>query len=284
MNRAIRSVAPLGFVLTLAIILTGNCSSEQGEQSGAAVTITATDSGFVAPDTLASGLNHIAYENRGSTIHECMFIRLPDTMTPEQYLQAVRDGADFPPGAVDCSGPGLTSPGESLEMWLPLEPGQYILCCWFTGHLTKIPPQTLTVVESGAPIVNPPYEDATVRLIDYRFDVKGEIEPGVRTLKIETVGPSMHEMDMFRFQGSRSRTEFMAWYDSDRKAPPPATALGGALDSHDIHNVVWLRRRFTMGHYYLICEMPMVQNASPADSAANVTHAHAGMTYEFTVE
>lgn len=275
---------PLRFILTFVMILGAGCSRRQVEQSSIPVAIAATDSGFTAPDTLASGLNHIVYENRGTTIHECMFIRLPETMTPAQYLQAVRDGADFPPGAIDCSGPGLTSPGETSEMWLTLAPGEYLLGCWSKGHLTRIPPQTLTVVESGGPLVDPPHEDVTIRLIDYRFEVNGEIEPGVRTLKIETIGPSMHEMDMFRFHGARSRAEFMAWYDGDRLAAPPATALGGALDSHDTKNVVWLRRRFTMGHYFMICEMPMVQNASPADSAANVTHAHAGMTHEFTVE
>jgi hypothetical protein len=278
-----RSVIRLGFALAFVTILGANCSRHQDESS-VPITIAATDSGFTAPDTLQSGLNHIVYDNRGTMIHECMFIRLPETTTPEQYLQAVRDGADFPPGAIDCSGPGLTSPGETLEMWLTLEPGEYLLGCWNKSHLTKIAPQTLTVVAATGPLVDPPHEDVTIRLIDFRFEVDGEIEPGVRTLKIETVGPSMHEMDMFRFHGARTRAEFMAWYDGDRVASPPATAMGGALDSHDIQNVVWLRRRFTMGHYFMICEMPMVQNASPADSAANVTHAHAGMTHEFTVE
>jgi len=39
--------------------------------------IVATDAGFEAPDTLAAGLRHITFENRGSEIHEGMLVKLP---------------------------------------------------------------------------------------------------------------------------------------------------------------------------------------------------------------
>jgi len=44
--------------------------------------------------------------------------------------QPSRKGSLFPAGALDYSGPGLTSPGKTAEMWLKVDPGQYIIICW----------------------------------------------------------------------------------------------------------------------------------------------------------
>src|SRR5512134_3241920 len=96
----------------------------------APVSIVATDGGFTLPDTLHAGLNHFVYENRGQDVHECMFIHLPAGMSAADFVAQVKSGVDFPAGALDCSGPGLTSPGERVEMWVPLEEGTYMLGCW----------------------------------------------------------------------------------------------------------------------------------------------------------
>ena len=79
--------------------------------------IIATDAGFEAPDSVPAGIRHISYENHGSEIHEAMLVKLPQGMTAGDYVAAVRAGSDFPAGALDYSGPGLTSPGERVEIW-----------------------------------------------------------------------------------------------------------------------------------------------------------------------
>src|SRR6185312_8804128 len=80
--------------------------------------IIATDSGYKAPATLSAGLRHIVFENHGSRIHEAMLVKLADGMTAAAYVDLVRHGHLFPQGALDSSGPGLTSPGESVEVWV----------------------------------------------------------------------------------------------------------------------------------------------------------------------
>jgi hypothetical protein len=283
-----RSGNAAAFVLTSICVLLGACAERRpaAVSEDALVTITATDSGFVAPDTLRAGLNHFAFENRGSAIHECMFIRLSDGLTPAQYIAAVAAGTDFPEGALDCSGPGLTSPGERVEMWVPLEPGRYLLGCWFNSHITQIPPHIITVASGALPPADPPREDMTIRLIDFRFDVVGDLDPGIQVLKVETLGPSMHEMDMFRLDGGRTLEDLKTWYANRDAAPAPATAMCGVLDSHDLARVVWLRRNFTAGKYVLYCGMPMIQSGNEAEhgAAANATHAQAGMIQEIIVE
>ncbi len=250
-----------------------------------ATRIVATDSGYVAPDTLHEGLNHIVFENRGTTIHECGFIRLPDGMDAHAYVQLVKDGYLFPEGAMDCSGPGLTSPTERVEMWVPLEAGTYLLACWFRTHVASVPPMTIVVYGAPDRPVVPPAEDVTLELVDFRFQLTGEIERGVQTIRIQNAGPSMHEVDCFRLDGGRTVDELRRWMTANKDGSVHATAMGGALDSHDLSRVVWLRRTFTVGHYVLWCGMPMMQSGNEAEmgASADVTHAHAGMVLEFEV-
>jgi hypothetical protein len=262
------------------------CSKRQAPATnGDPVSIAATDSGFVVPDTLHEGLNHIAYENRGSTIHECMFIRLPDAMDAHQYVEAVKAGYAFPEGAIDCSGPGLTSPGQRVEMWIPLERGRYLLGCWVSKHLTAVAPRTIVVHGAPETPVVPPREDASLRLIDFRFELNPPIRRGVQTVRVETVGPSMHEVDCFRLDEGRTVEDIRAWY-KNQEGPLHATAISGVLDTHDLSRVVWLRQTFEPGRYVFWCDMPMIQSGNEADAgaAADVTHDQAGMVLEFEVE
>src|SRR5207245_4915806 len=142
------------------------CHLKVAGKSDAPLRIIATDAGFDAPDRAPAGLRHIMFENRGSQIHEGRLVKLPQGMSIEDYVSAVRKGSLFPAGALDYSGPGLTSPGESIEMWAKLDPGQYILICWNDGHARSVPPHPFTV-EYTISDDRPPKEDFAVKLIDY---------------------------------------------------------------------------------------------------------------------
>ena len=182
---------------------------------------------------------------------------------------------------MDCSGIGLTAPGEREEAWLPLDPGHYILVCWFGDHAERQPG---TIVVSGEPLhaISAPAENATIRLIDFRFEVIGDIHRGDNVLKVETVGPSMHEMDIFRLDEGKTIDDLRAWQKSGKQGPAPALAMGGVLDSHDLGRVIHLRRSFDPGNYVLWCNMPMIHNATASDP--HLSHADAGMFKEFTVQ
>jgi hypothetical protein len=214
-------------------------------------------------------------------IHECMFIRMPDRMSGEQYLETVRSGADFPPGAEDCSGPGLTSPGRTTELWLDLEPGNYIVGCWFNSHLTKLPAKPLEVVAGNA-AAQPPSHDATLRLVDFRMELDGQLKKGPQVLKVELVGPSMHEVDLFRLNDDKTLADFQQWQKDKRKAPAPSIAAGGVLDSHKPGRTVFMRTNLDPGRYVLWCGMPMVQNDTTA--VGDVSHADVGMFKELTID
>lgn len=275
------SAATLGILLHWSLEVTASDGAGISRAAGA-VTIVATDEGYEYPASIPGGLSHVLFENRGSRIHEVMFVKLPDDMSGEDYLQAVRDGMAFPQGALDYSGPGLTAPGRRVEMWLELDPGTYLLACWFRGHLKDVPVHTMAVTEPLAEPAVPPAHDATLRMIDFRFELEGSLEPGPQVLRIETPGPSMHEVDIYHLHQGKTLADLQAWYGNDKRGAPPATPVGGVLDSHDISRTVWLKAEFEPGRHVLWCGMPMVQNAS--GPAADVSHADAGMYRELVIE
>ena len=49
-----------------------------------------------------------------------------------------------------------------------------------------------------------PPEDLVVKLIDYRYELSKDLQKGVQVLRIETPGPSMHEMDIFRLHPGKT--------------------------------------------------------------------------------
>ena len=295
----IRFRLPSGMAMRLLLsialsLLAMGCdrSSTQGTATRSAVRpattaqpfrIVATDHGFRAPAQLSAGLRHMVFENQGSQVHEAMLVKLPPGMGADDYIAAVKGGAMFPEGALDYSGPGLTAPGESIEVWMRVDPGRYVLICWNGDHPTTVPVHAFVVVDDGAVDEVPPVADAVLRQVDFRFELVGTLHKGPQVIRIETPGPSMHEMDLFRLRGDHTAAELNHWRKREDAglAPdskPPADAMGGVLDSHDIHRVTWLRRRFDPGNYVFFCEMPM-----PGDAGSTLTHADVGMSLEIKI-
>src|SRR3954452_16264508 len=143
------------FSFLIACLSAVSCHRTGAPVEAAPFRIIATDAGFEAPESVSAGMRHIVYENHGTEIHEAMLVKLAQGMTPDDYVAAIRAGSNFPAGALDYSGPGLTSPGEKVELWSKLDPGNYLIICWNAGHATrrKVHPFTVdyTVSEDAPP-------------------------------------------------------------------------------------------------------------------------------------
>jgi len=243
--------------------------------------IVATDRGFEAPARVPAGLRHIVFENRGKEIHEGMLVKLPDGMRAGDYVAAVKAGALFPKGALDYSGAALTSPGESTEIWTRVDPGNYIVICWSTDHARSRKVHAFTVVAAGAHDDQPPEPDVILKLVDFRFELSQPLRKGPQVIRVDTIGPSMHEADVYRLLDGKTLADLLEWRKQDGVSEAPVVALGGMLDNHDLSHQVWLRRNFTPGRYVLHCEMPMSADAQAGTSFA--THADAGMVLAFEI-
>ena len=279
--RILASTAGIGLIL----LVLAHCSTPRKgsiESTTGVFRIVANDDHFDAPSSVVAGMTHVVFENRGTTIHEAMFIKLPDGMSGEDYLAIVRSGSSFPEGALDYSGPGLTSPGGIVEAWLHLDPGTYILACWFKGHLESAPAQILSVLDGEPSGVIPPKEDAILRLRDFRFELDGELRSGPQVVRVETIGPSMHEVDIFRLHEGHTLGDLKTWQKTGKAGPSPAEAIGGVLDSHDIDRTVWLKTFFRPGRHVLWCNMDILPDAP--DSAGGISHGEAGMFMEIMID
>jgi hypothetical protein len=257
------------------------CREQAREKEKASFHIVATDAAFEAPDKVPAGLRHILFENHGAEIHESMLVKLAPGMSADDYVAQVKKGLLFPLGGRDYSGPGLTAPGESVELWTKLDPENYILICWNDAHARTRPVHPFVVSDT---IVNDdvPAEDLVVKLIDYRFELSKDLRKGVQVLRIETPGPSMHEMDIFRVHPGKTVADLRQWRKDSGPGPAPFDSLGGVLDNHDIRRVVWLRRNFSPGHYLLHCEMPLTANSQTTNQER--THEDLGMMREIEVK
>ena len=268
-------------LMILLSLVSCGCHSKLGRERTAPFKIVATDAGFEAPDLIPAGLRHIVFENRGSEIHEAMLVKLPDGMTPTDYVAAVKAGSLFPKGAQDYSGPGLTSPGETEEVWVKVDPGNYLIICWNNGHAKSTPVHPFTV-QYAISEDEPPKEDVVLKLVDYRFELEGNLRKGRQVIRVETPGPSMHEVDFFRLRDGKSVADVNRWRKANGRGEPPVDALGGALDSHDIKRVVWFRREFSPGRYVLHCEMPVTTDSQTTNQ--QITHADVGMVREIKID
>ena len=175
-------------LMILLSFVSCGCHSKLGRERTAPFKIVATDAGFEAPDVVPAGLRHIVFENSGSEIHEAMLVKLPDGMTPTDYVAAVKAGSLFPKGAQDYSGPGLTSPGETVEVWVKVDPGNYLIICWNNGHAKSTPVHPFTV-QYAISEDEPPKEDVVLKLVDYRFELEGNLRKGRQVIRVETPGP-----------------------------------------------------------------------------------------------
>lgn len=277
-----------GSIVLLIASMTGCAGGTATSAAGTPATssafrIVGTDGIFEAPHRLSAGLRHIVFENHGTRQHEAMLVKLAEGMTPAAYFDAVKRGNVFPEGALDYSGAGLTAPGEAVEIWLRVDPGNYMVICWNGKHVA--PAHTLTVVADGTPDDPAPREDVVLRLVDYRFEFDRAIEKGQRVIRVETPGPSMHEVDIFRMRDAATIADLERWYKEEDKALPherpiPADAMGGLSDNHDIRRVGWLRRTFAPGRYVFTCHLSM---PSSGNGAPHVSHADVGMIREIVV-
>ena len=156
-----------------------------------------------------------------------------------------------------------------------------IIICWNDKHARTTPVHPFTVEDVGADDDRTPKEDLVLKLVDFRFELEGDLHKGVQVIRVETPGPSMHEVDIYRLHEGRTVADLKRCRKTE-EATGPAEALGGALDSHDIRRVVWLRKNFTPGRYVLHCEMAVTPAAT--NDNHNLTHADVGMVREIEIK
>jgi hypothetical protein len=261
--------------VALALAAIAGCASRPDRSVPPVVRIIATDSGFVLPGRIASGITEVRLINRGQLMHEGLFTHfLTRDGSTAAYVESVRAGIDVPTFAEDAGGPGLAAPGDSTTVWMDLVPGHYGVTCWYASHMREGQARDFDVIPSDSR-AKPPTADITVRMLDYSYQFEGTWSVGNHRVLVENAGTEAHEFDPYRLEPGQTPADFIHWNESGHRGAAPAIALGGSGTFMPGHRV-WLPLTLEPGRYFAFCEMPAKIGGQP--------HYRMGMVREFEVK
>ena len=274
MYQGTRLCAGLAVTALLAGCTSERHSVEGGSPAGtqkpnpATVTVTATDYGFQAPASIATGPTTVRLVNTGKELHQAQLIKLEDGKTLDDLAKALKSSGPPPSWIKFVGGPNGIAPGQEAQATSVLAPGQYVYICFIPSpdgvmHAAKgmIRPFTVTGAES-APAVQQPTPDVTFTLTDYDFQASQPLKAGRQTIMVENAGPQPHEVVLLKLAPGKKVEDFATWAETGMKGPPPAEALGGVtfLDKGARGSFT---ADLTAGEYGLMCFVPDAKDGKP---------------------
>lgn len=249
----------------------------------------------VSADTIPSGWTTIRFTNASPMLHFVFLDHLPGDRTGDDLLaevspvfqesmdltlagrsdegQAVFGNLpDWFGDLIFRGGPGFTSPGQTTEATLYLEPGNYVMECyvktadgvfhWGHGMHSDL---HVTGDESGAP--EPDEPTLEVVLSDAGIRIEGPVTAGEHLVAVrfqeENPGLFGKDLHVARLDAGSSVEEVVAWMDamtpdglvSTSGVPAPATFIGGVHDM-PFGNTAYLRLSLEPGEYVWLSELP----------------------------
>lgn len=289
-----------GLALTAAII---SCTPREAAPPSAevepgVVNIVARGLTFEAPDSIPSGWSTFRFTNESEMIHFAILERLPEGITiqdqQEQVAPVFQEGmrlldagqADSALAAfgtlpewfgrvVLAGGPGLTSPGQTSQATVFLEPGTYLIECYvktagvFHSYNPNPPAYgmvrqfTVTSTASGEP---EPSASIHITLSSERgIEVAGEPQIGLQTVAVHFEDQKVHEnfvghdLQLVRLSAGTDLPVLAAWMDWTRpgglQTPAPAQFLGG-VNEMPTGATAYVTVDLMPGRYAWISEVP----------------------------
>jgi len=280
----------MSFRTALAIVLAGGvmltaCAKKPAPPAAAAakanvVTITASDFAFAAPDTIPAGLTTVELVNHGQEVHQAVFLRIDSGKTAADLQTMMKNpDAPIPAWLTFPLGVGGIVPGDSANSTATLSPGHYAMVCFLpspdgTPHVAKGMVRPIEVAATSAQSAPEPASDLTITMKDYTWDLSAPPTAGTHTIRVENVGPQLHEIQMFQMAPGKSAKDLMAWMGGGMKGPPPAKPVGGYAGlTVGLHG--FFTATFAPGKYVFVCYVP--------DKKDNKPHMMHGMVKEITV-
>ncbi|MFL5489799.1 MAG: hypothetical protein ACJ8AV_00190 [Gemmatimonadales bacterium] len=268
----------LGAVLAIAALLAscspdrhkieGGSVSETPSATPAAITVTASDYTFDAPDSMPAGAVTVQLVNHGKELHQAQLIRLEQGKTLNDVAQFLKSGGPIPSWIKFVGGPNGIAPGQETEATAVLSPGNYAYICLIPSpdgsiHAAKGMARPFTVTEAsstGASQIPP--ADVTIKLLDYDFQPSQPLKAGRQTIMVENAGPQPHEVVLLKLAPGKTTEDFGMWAEHGMKGPPPAQPLGGVtvLDKGGRGSFT---ADLTPGDYGFICFYPDQKDGKP---------------------
>lgn len=290
----------------------GELAADRGAQGRAGpnvVHVTAEHQAFTTShERIASGWTTFRFQNRSHAPHFLIIEKLPefegDQKTVEDseaevvpvfqnFMDTFRgEPLSFPSlgftlpawysEVVFVGGPGLTSPGETSETRVHLEPGTYVIECYVktadgTFHSTNGMIEGLVVGERRNAADEPSHTSGRVTVSTDGISIdRAPRRPGTQTIQVHFADQTVyshflgHDVHLVRLESGADMEALETWMNwvipGSLAAPGPAgvTFLGGVQDM-PAGSTGYVRASLTPGDYAWIAEVP---DASARDMLA----------------
>jgi plastocyanin len=262
----------------LVVCLLAACAPQ--ESSGPnVVTVVASDFGYDLPDQIPAGVTTVRMVNEGSEPHHAVIAKIEAGKTVEELVEQYEAQNYWPDYVEYVGGPGETDPGDTAQVTLALEPGQYVLVCFVPSpdgvpHLMKGMTRLVEVIASDAEDASEPTPDVTVQLADFAFGFSGPITSGEVTFRVENAGPQVHDMVILRLEPGKTVADFLEWLEGGAQGAP-AGRIVASITGMNAGRHVSFTAFLEPGDYSAICWVP--------DRADLRPHFMHGMVQDFTV-
>lgn len=279
MNRAIPVASAAALILTAAAFTRVHNAPTGSLANPAEITVTATEYAFDAPARVPAGYVKLRLVNRGREAHHVQLIRIAPGKTLEDFQRAMQAEGPPPPWVTMVGGPGAADPGREANATTYMPAGQYVLLCFVPApdgkpHVMHGMIRPLTVTARKRVTGSAPRPDATIRLVDYGFDMKLPVRAGRRTFEVWTDAPQPHEVIMVRLNPGVTAAQFLHWVEAPA-GPPPGTFMGG-VSGLSSRERAYFTANLRRGTYTLVCFVPDHKDGRP--------HILHGMVRDIVVE
>lgn len=243
------------------------------------VTVIAKEYAFEAPRQVPAGYVTLRMVNRGKEAHHAQLLKLAPGKTAADFQQAMRVGGPPPKWVTEVGGPGAADPGAAANATTYMPAGEYVLICFVPArdgkpHVAHGMVRPLTVTARKRVAATAPKPDASIRLVDYGFDMKLPVKAGRRTFEVWTDAPQPHEVILVKLTSGATAAQLLRWVEKP-EGPPPGNFAGG-VSALSPHERAYFTANLRPGTYTLVCFVPDHKDGKP--------HILHGMVRDIAVE
>lgn len=210
---------------------------------------------FRGPDTLPAGRVNLKVRLNGKEGHVIDLIQLKDGKRIGDLMAAGESAYDS--SWVAFAGAGITAMEGTPVYSLVLEPGVYVLLCYFhtdgAPHFARGMIKEVTVTGAAQPLAPPPRHDAEIVMVDYGYEMPVPLAAGTRTLRVVNPSPQPHEVIIARLKDGMTLEDVRTWEEAGAgNDSSPWVAMGGVGDV-GAGDSLYMTRDFPRGTYRLAC-------------------------------
>ena len=196
-----------------------------GDDGGAAqrLTFNVADKSITGPTSADPGEAEITLTNDGKKDADIQLIRVEGQHSAVEVvkgLDGAMDGEAFPDWFFAGGGVNTTPAGETQTVTQVLEPGTYY--AFNTGTEGPPDPESVPAVEVTGDASDDELSDtdATVRTIDYGFEVEGELQVGENEITFENAGAQPHHVIAQPIAEGKTLEDVRTYLRTEEGQPP----------------------------------------------------------------